>query len=83
MGIRTFQIYLSERSEMSSSWIRVALNPTMSVLRRDGRRDTDTEEKPHEDGSRDGKDAATILEPQMLEDAGRTVRLESQEEVWP
>ena len=43
---------------MSSSWIRVALNPVTRVLRKDIKGDTDTE-KPHEDRSIDGKDTAS------------------------
>lgn len=44
---------------MRSCWVvQVALNPRIGVFIR-SRRDTDTEEKPHEDGGREGTDVAT------------------------
>ena len=61
-----------------SSWMRVALNPTIGPCKTQKRGDRDTAEKPRGDGGRDGREAATspgtdAWNPQKLEEAGRTL----------
>ena len=51
--------------------MRMALNPTTGVLRRDRRGDADTEEEPREDRGRDKRDAATSPGTPRVPDAGR------------
>lgn len=75
---------ISERSEMRSSWIRVALNPMTGILERDRR--GDIEEKLHEDRGRDGTDAATSPRMPGTPEGGRCRKgppLEPQEGAQP
>ena len=61
--------------EVRSSWVWVALNPISRLLVRVKRRESDTEDKLHEDKGRDGREgpqAQGPLDPQKLEKAGRT-----------
>ena len=69
---------------MRSPWRRVALHPMTGPSKRQKRRDPDTEEKPREDGGRDGREVATSPgtpgAPQKLEEAGRTLPWSLQKE---
>ena len=67
----SLQMGVREGSQMSPSWRRVALNPITGGLVRDGRGDTDTEEKPREGGGRDRRDAAKSPGAPGAPEAGR------------